>query len=395
LNYSFQDYITALKRPVIEPRYQLFLLHKDETIAEDLSPYLLQSGDSSTPSLTITLQDGLRRQATICLINDNNSLLLNPLGKIWVNSKFLLRIGINIELGNDNTTYWFPAGVFVLKNPLANHNNSSKTITLDLVDKFALLDGTVAGNLDDDYEISHGVTIASAINQVLSSVGDTQIPLIDSSFKDTVLPGNVSESLDNKFSDLIKDITNLVSASYFYDATGRLNIVKGERILDDTTKSSTWDFSTEDNICGGTCSVTYNLNAFYNKVIVVGNNVANENINVQGTAINKNLESDSNIFFIGTRTAPVINDNGISTKTQAEELANYNLVKYNVLNKSYQFYTNFIPHLDVNQVCKLTDKDLDLYKQRMLIKEIQIPLTTDSKISISCSNVNELLFSVE
>ena len=126
-----------LRYPLAQRTFRLFLLHENETIKQDITPYVLIDG-----SLDKTYQQGQTRSMSINLINSNNIWNPSPIrGHLFANSKFKLQMGVILQ----DKVYWVDEGIFVCQDPELDNADANKTVSVELFDKFALLDGTIMG----------------------------------------------------------------------------------------------------------------------------------------------------------------------------------------------------------------------------------------------------------
>lgn len=114
-------------------------------------------------NLDVNYQSGSRRSCTITLNNDKNKFPINYNG-IWLNQKFKLWMGIYID---NDTPYYFPQGVFFVSNPSETYNPDTRTITINGIDKWAYLDGTLGGRLSGTYQTNIGVNLFDATRSLL------------------------------------------------------------------------------------------------------------------------------------------------------------------------------------------------------------------------------------
>ena len=164
-NTRFADYLSALKTDFVKIT-RLEFLQPNGTIAFVLdnnyknkrSGAFIQDG-----TLSVNLQNGARRTASVMLSNINGDFDFN-VNNLWFGTKVRLQMGLLLP---DGTEYLVPQGVFYLKDPTEVHEPSAKTISFSLVDKWAMLDGTLGGNLDGIYEVPLASNIFSAIDGLL------------------------------------------------------------------------------------------------------------------------------------------------------------------------------------------------------------------------------------
>lgn len=156
------------------PAIKLEWLNPDETVrcAFTNATYDINA------SVNVNKQNGCRRTCTVKLNNDTDSFPIE-LDNIWIGQKFKLWMGIYLD---ESTPYYLPQGVFYVSNPTEVYNPSERTITLNGVDKWAYLDGTLHGKLAGSYQTNVDVDLYDAIRKLLTlPIGSGGVCRIDSS----------------------------------------------------------------------------------------------------------------------------------------------------------------------------------------------------------------------
>jgi hypothetical protein len=115
-------------------------------------------------SVSVNYNQGARRSCTLLLNNDNNKFPINFNG-LWIGQKFKLWMGIYFD---DETPYLLPQGVFFVSNPDEAYNPSERTVTINGVDKWAWLDGTLNGVLTGTHKTPVGANLYDATKGLLS-----------------------------------------------------------------------------------------------------------------------------------------------------------------------------------------------------------------------------------
>lgn len=165
-NSRWQQYLNALKGN-FQKRTTLEFLQPDGSVAftVDNNP---RNPKSTTfikeGQLSVNLQNGTRRNASIKLVNVDNVYDYN-VNNIWFGTQVRLLMGLVLPNGED---YMIPQGVFYIKDPTETYEPNNKTVQLNLVDKWALLDGTLGGKLEGTYEVAVGSNIFEAIDGILA-----------------------------------------------------------------------------------------------------------------------------------------------------------------------------------------------------------------------------------
>lgn len=370
MSITFNDYIIALKSGKYQPIAKVEWLR-----SEDESVYSEFTADILDGNLTVNKQNGVRRSVNITLKNTNATYIPNP-DRFWINQKFKLYLGLRI---NDED-FLLPQGVFVLANPEVVSEFSRTVTSISGIDKFALLDGQLGGELDGIYQIPVGFNINNTIRSILILVKDRKTPVLQSTIIGT--PYTIIHEYGSTYGSIILELSGLLSRNCYYDADG--HFIFEDDVLD-ITKGSQWDFTTEEFLyLGG--RQEYNFVNIFNKILVIGDNI-NGDI-ATGVAINDNLLSDTRIQLIGTRIK-VIQDNIISTGALALNRAIYELRKYIAIHSSVKITSIPMYHLTADSVITLTDSSLNLNKERFVIQGFSLPLTIGGKMSITAVKAQE------
>lgn len=140
----FYEYLKKLLDPHYKTAVKIAWLYPDETIQTEFTNELYNINGN----LTVNYQNGARRSCTITLSSDNNKFPIDY-NNIWLGQKFQLWIGLYLD---DGTPFYLPQGIFYIKNPKETYDPNNKTLTLQGVDKWAYLDGSLFGYLRGTYK---------------------------------------------------------------------------------------------------------------------------------------------------------------------------------------------------------------------------------------------------
>ena len=375
------NYLTEiLNRPIYKPRFRLFVLNPDETVDYEIpeEDIILNSG-----SFNENYQNGQRKSVNINLVNIDGKYTPN-VDSIWVHSKFRLDVGIDFNDG----VYWFPRGIYVLNNPDSNHNLSDKQVSLNLVDKFAILEGK-AGTLEATYEIPVGSDIKAAIYGILTldngagSAIDLQPVVYDSVFEGRVMPYTLSKDAGSTLGEMLIEIGTILNAEIYYNSQGNLCVIDINETTLDVQKASLWDYAENDGNYFNAVA-NYDFENCVNEVHVVGDNINNEIFSA--VSKNNNPLSPLCIEKIGRRIE-YINDSDIYSDSLAKQRADYELRKYGILKTILNIQVSFNPMLFVNNMITITDDYYGFNRERFIIQSISYNIGDDCRMSISCSNV--------
>lgn len=373
------DYYNSLKSNSIKPIFQLYYLYEDETIREDLSPYLIDGGE-----LSIVNQSGLRRKLSVEIKNEKAEWSPNPVyGFLWKGCKFKLYTGFKTAVAE----YIRPAGVFVLSDFDVSGKYKEGVYSLRMVDKFGELDGTVGGSIIDGYCIARDSNIYDVICSLL---GNNENIFFPSELKKETTPYTLSYAMGSSETkgSIIKTLAQMVNLDVYCDEYGNYIFEECSDSVVVNSKAPIWTFSKDDLEY---VEPTYKIDfqKVYNIVVVEGANL-NGNI-VTATAKNENAKSPTNISVF-KETPLYITDENISSEDSAKKRAEYELYKNSLLPISVDFSSVLIPHLDVNQVVQINDDRFDFPYDRYLINSINIPISGTCKTTLNVTNIREAAY---
>ena len=402
---AWSDYLRTVKGQFVKLA-KLEFLQPDGSVAFALdnnaknkrSGAFIQSG-----SLTVNLQNGKRRVASVSLANINDEYEYN-VNKIWFGQQIRLMEGIVLSNGQE---FYIPQGVFYVTNPEERFEPGEKIVTLNLEDKWAYLDGTLFGRLDGVYEVSLNTNIFTAIQSVLALPRgngfpvDATKPIFTDYYRNqtTELPdGTVisdllmpytfrCESDSGTYADIILEMNNILAGWIGYDATGRLRLDPSQDDILDATKPILWTFTpTEQQFLGAT--YTTKNTEVYNDIIVTGESLS-EYGNVAGRACNYDPASNTNIRLIGKKTYRE-SAAGYASRRQCEDLAVFKLKRQTILQKSVSIESTQLFHIQENQLVTILRPDkAGAPLERHLVTGFTRPIAQTGKMTIQATSVQD------
>jgi len=427
-NVFNSNYIAMASSSVIRPKFKIEILGQNENAIMEITQNI--SKDSSG-SISINYQQGVRRSCSLTLI-DNDGILIpkSENGLFWIGRKFKLYIGLEGRINkgtgtpflwgekqedtilvsstddvklmvNQDTifetdTYWFSQGVFYLTNPSAMRDLSKHTITINGVDKFGFLGAELGYNqITTSYSILAGATIYNVIREILSlDIGNGYVidpipPVLDPLYMDVILPYDINKASGSYFGEIIIELAKILGSDVFYDTDGRLNLVSAVSDISYSQKASVWEYTDVLPEYSG-AGLDFD---FVNAINVV--RVISDNVNgaiLEYTAENNNPLSSTRIELIGRKSYPVQNSSYVFDQSGAKDYAEYLLNIKSIIQTKLDFKSSLLPHIDVANVVGITDSYFDYVQQRFIIQSITMPLSTNSLVSISASNVSDLPF---
>ena len=145
-------------------------------------------------------KSSMRRTAQFSMVAENDGDITNTSNLISINKKVRLEIGIT------NTTFkypeypviWFPQGVYVVTEAQVNRGKENITISVNLKDKMALLNGECGGTIpaaatlsefdtidESGRQIAKKITLVQLIREIVNHYGNEQLGKIIISDLDT------------------------------------------------------------------------------------------------------------------------------------------------------------------------------------------------------------------
>lgn len=372
-----------LERPVIHPRYRLSILTPDEQVS-----YIIPESDITLDGLNYTesYQNGQRRSITVTLANENGQYTPNING-IWVNTRFGFDVGIQYQ----DTTIWFPKGVYILGDVSLTRDDSNKTIQLQLSDKYAVFEGKT-GTLETAYEVELGSNIIDAVKGVLNfSLGNGYIldykePIFDPSFIGLKTQQTIRAEQGETLGSILDALATQLSAEYYYNSVGNLCFYPLNETVDDSVKPIIWTYPWLGRDLHN-LSLNYQNENIVNCVKVIGDNIDS---NVYSAVVsNENPASPICIQQIGRRMDFPNSNANIWSDDLAHDLAMYYLRKSSFVSVQFQSNVSFNPILTVNNICEVEDQFLGLKRNKLLITSISYT-SENGQMSVSFCNTEDL-----
>ena len=401
---KFRIYLGMLNKPFTK-LCRLRFLNPDGSTA-----FALDNNDKNKRSsafisegnISVNLQNGTRRTATVTLSNINQQYDYD-VNHIWFGNEFAIDEGLVLPNGEE---FYIQQGVFVAVTPADTVEPNQRTITYNLTDKWANLDGTLHGNLEGTYEVPVDTNIFEAMGSVLLLDRGNGVPvdrvkpvftqyynsmtqelpdgsvvsLVDSPYTLTVESGN-------SYASVILGLGAMLNAWVGYDANGALRIDPSQDDILDNTKEVMYQFSlNESKLLGATYTVKNT--EVYNDYIVIGEQL-DDYTQPSGRAQNLDPKSDTNVYRIGRKTI-VYNASGYGTNTMCQDLAEWKLKRAAVLQKSVNISCGQMFHVRENGLVTIvrTDKEGSPV-ERHLVQSFSRPLASNDAMTISATSVND------
>ena len=369
--------------------------------------------------LNVAANNGQRRNATITLSNIDNAFEY-AVNKIWFGQKLRLSMGLILP---DGTDFYLPQGIFYIKNPQNIYKPESRQVQFPLVDKWAMLDGSLGGKLTNSFKISskdkNGLRVKvfeamrsllrlSKYNQLetddLMSMIDNVLPIFTNYYEGkeydykqsdgtilenisvTDLPYDIVENIGGTIANLLLALNQTFVGMCGYDCTGAFRVEPSQEDITDSNKPILWNFTPENCFLGGITETIKNTEV-YNDVLITGEGIGGGE--VWGRATNYDPKSDTNVNLIGLKTF-YESKAEYWNATQCADLAEWYLKRKSVLQRSVSIISSQMFHLIENRLIaiKRTDKKGSPI-ERHLINSFSIPLSETGAMTINATSVND------
>lgn len=412
---KYQEYLRIIANPdFMKPLAKIEFLNPDNTVAYALdgtykrrygypdSRAFLQDG-----TINISLNNGQRRTASIRFENLDNAFDY-AINKLWFGRRVRLLKGVTLK---DGSEYYISQGIFYLNSPKTGWKPNSRTAEYSLVDKWAYLDGTLFGNLENTYEVPVGTNIFEAIQGFLhlsifdhkyTSDKTKQIDNVTPIFTDyynnrfntingvkvpmNVTTKTITTSMGNTYGKIGLDLNALIAGWIGYDSNGALRVDASADDLNDTDKPVVWKFDENSKTFFG-LDETANPSQVFNDIIVWGENLDGGVVGARAT--NYDPTSDTNANLIGLKTYVESSDIN-HTNEQCQALANWYLKRKTVLQKSVTISCSQMFHLQENNLISVLRSDKPNSPiEKHLIQSISIPLSEKGNCSITATAVSD------
>lgn len=398
-------YLSALEGPFIKLA-RLDFLQPDGSLAFSIGndPHSRRAGAFlQEGELSVNLQNGQRRQASVTLSNLNGDYDFN-VNRVWFGQQIRLMEGLVLP---DGTDYYLPQGVFYVKDPEETFEPGRKMARYNLVDKWACLDGTLFGSLEGIYQINRGENLFTAITTLLQKDRgngqplDNQPPVFTNYYngRTVTLPdgGAASwltapytyrcDSEHGTYAEVLLEVNKMLVGWMGYDQAGHLRVDAAYEDILDTDKPVQYQLSPERTTFLGAAYTVKNTEV-YNDIIVRGTALDNGPV-PKGRAVNLDPRSDTNVNILGYRTQRM-SETAYYADAQCQELAEFYLKRNTVLQKAVTLQTSQIFHLAENNLVTVrrTDKPGSPV-ERHLLTGFSRPIGQTGAMQLNCTSVND------
>ena len=412
---KYKEYLRIVANPdFMKPLTKIEFLNPDNTVAYALdgtykrkygypdSRAFLQDG-----TINISLNNGQRRTASIRFENLDNAFDY-AINKLWFGRRVRLLKGVTLK---DGSEFYISQGIFYLNSPKTGWKPNSRTAEYSLVDKWAYLDGTLFGNLENTYEVPSRTNIFSAIQGILDLSVFTHkytqnyvdkidgiTPIFTNYYNNRFitlngekipmneLPKTITTSFGGTYAQVLLDLNTIIAGWIGYDGNGILQVDPSQDDLNDADKPVIWNFSENSKTFFG-LDETANPSQVFNDIIVWGENLDGGVVGARAT--NYDPTSDTNANLIGLKTYVESSDINY-TNEQCQALANWYLKRKTVLQKSVTISCSQMFHLRENNLISVLRSDKPNKPiEKHLIQAISIPLSEKGAMSLTCTAISD------
>lgn len=421
---KYQEYLKIVANPdFMRPLSKIEFLNPDNTVAYAVngtykrgygypdSRAFLQDGN-----INISLNNGQRRTASIRFENLDNAFDYT-INKLWFGRRVRLLKGVTLK---DGSEFYISQGVFYLNSPKTSWKPNSRTAEYSLVDKWAYLDGTLFGNLENTYEIAVtknadgtytrpnifnamvGILQLSIFDHKYTPDKTKQVDNVTPIFTDyynnryttidgqqvamNLMPKTITTSMSGTYGQVLLDLNKIIAGWIGYDSNGALRVDASPDDLNDADKPVMWSFDENSKTFFG-LNETANPSQVFNDIIVWGENLDGGVVGARAT--NYDPKSDTNANIIGLKTHTESSDINY-TNEQCQALANWYLKRKTVLQKSVTISCSQMFHLQENSLISVLRSDKPNKPiEKHLIQSISIPLKPNAAMSVTCTSVND------
>lgn len=413
---AYNEYLNALSSP-FRKLTKLEFLQPDNSVAFALdnvyksgynnkydSRAFIQQG-----SLSVTLQNGQRRKASVTLSNLDGAFEY-AVNKLWFGQRMKLSMGMVLP---DGSEFYLPQGVFYADNPSTTFMPTERTATYSLVDKWSYLDGSLFGQLEEGYQVDEGTDVFDAMSSLLtlSKIDfsndapsnlqiDNVLPTFTAWYNDKTYPiaagGTVNmrdvpydilvDSDSGTIADVITELNTIITGLIGYDQNGSLRVDPSQDDISDVNKPILWTFSPDNSTFCGVDESIQNAET-YNDIIIIGEDLTSNAI--YGRATNYDPSSPTNVNLIGRKIYRESRSSYWNAQ-QCIDLASFMLKQKTILQRSITIHSTQMFHLYENGVVavKRTDKPGEPI-ERHLIQSFTVPLAETGEMTVNATAISD------
>ena len=250
---------TQLTRQVF---IKIEILNKDNEVINEVS------GSAVGGNYNIDSASAIRRTCSISF-NLETGYLPSETSVFWINKKFRLYIGLK-EM-RTNSIYWFNKGTYAIKDPSINIAINENTISINGLDKMALYNGDIGGQLEtafvidviDENEEKVEVYVEEVVEELMQDGGETNLIISETGL---LLPYKIESTIGDTRYDIINKLTEI-----FYNYQAYYNLDGYFVFAEKPSYQSNGTINNEIAMDFSKDSVAYNLLISINRDIAYSN----------------------------------------------------------------------------------------------------------------------------
>ena len=411
----YADYLQMLRKP-FQKLCRLRFLQPDGSTAFMLDNQRNGNRDSTAfiaqGNISYNWQNGRRTNASVTIDNVDGAYDYN-FNTIWFGQQIALDEGLILS---DGSEFYIQQGIFLIETPTENIKPADHTVTYNLVDKVAALDGTLGGNLESTYQVAVGNNLFDPILALLEEdkyTGQQNTPstpvdpirMIDGvppiftdyyNGKEYTTPDGATHTMtDVPYTltvdggstkwDVIEGLVGMVNGWVGYDKSGALRVDPSQDDIADDDKPIQWAFSMDEATLLGMAYTVKNTEV-YNDYIVIGD-MLSEYEQPSARATLTDPRSPCNVNAIGLKTIRVEMP-GFGSDTQCFDYACWMVKRSSVLQRAIRISCTQIFHIDGNEIVTITRTDKPGNPvEKHLIQGYSRPLASDGEMEITATSL--------
>ena len=260
------DLQTKLTRQVF---VKIEILDQNDKVVDEVS------GSAIGGNYNIDSASAIRRTCSVTF-NLEQANIPNSDSIFWKNKRFRLYIGLK-EV-RSNSVYWFKKGTYAIKDPSINIAINENTMTISGLDKMALYNGDISGQLEtafitdvvDENGDKVDIYVEDAIEALMRDGGETNLLITKT---DLILPYKIESAIGDTRYDIINKFNELFyNYQAYYNLDGYFVFSKkpAYQSNNEVKNEIAMDFS-KDDINSPVSNIPYNLLISINRDIAYSN----------------------------------------------------------------------------------------------------------------------------
>lgn len=362
-----------IESKIRHPVFALEWLTPDEQVIEE------SIVDVVNGNINFDANNHNRRSANITLKNLDKRYIPSSNSKLWLNNKIRFKAGYKY----DNDKYlWFDQGIYVLGNPNILSSSSQKEVSLQLNDKWLLLNGEISGKLQNKYVIPVDTSIDEVVKSIIFDLTAETKYIIEPI--NELTPYTIEKPAGSTIADLLIELAELYSCEVFYNNQGYLVFRKALQPKDIELTPYTWSYKTEGLYLQSNRELDWTN--IRNSITVYG--IYNEDTGEQYMATSTDYSgSELSVDKIGLR--PDVIELNLWSNDLCQQRADYEL--FNRIKAQEHVRLDIIPNYShsLEDVIQITD-EFNGCEGNYLIQQISYNISHDSIMQIGAWKVRSL-----